>query len=299
MSISRRIARPLLASMFISGGLDAIQSPEGKVKAAEAVTEPLKARFPILPEDTATLIRLNGMVQVGAGSLLAVGKFRRLASWALVASVIPTTYAGHRFWEEVDDDVRAQQRIHFLKNLGLLGGLILAANDTEGAPSLGWKARRRAGQVTTAIGAGRAASGARAHHTTETVAEVSRRAKKRADAAAGKGRRAGRQANKAAVRASHQATIAAHRAGHEANLAAHRAGHQANVVAHRAGHKANRKVSDAAKSGVTFASPYVRHANETAAGAARVALENAGPLVSAGVERAGEIIAKASEHLPN
>jgi uncharacterized membrane protein YphA (DoxX/SURF4 family) len=263
--------------MFISGGLDAIQSPEGKVKAASAVTEPLKARFPLLPEDTATLVRLNGMVQVGAGSLLAVGKFRRLASWALVASVIPTTYAGHRFWEEVDDDARAQQRIHFLKNLGLLGGLILAANDTEGAPSLGWKARRRAGQVTTAIGAGRAASGARAHHTSETVSEVSRKAKKRANAAAGQGRRAGRQAN----------------------VAAHRSSHQANVAAHRAGHRANRAVTDAAKSGVTFATPYVRQANESAAGAARAALENAAPLVSAGVERANELIAKASEHLPS
>ncbi len=64
MTISRRIARPLLASMFISGGVDAIQSPEGKVKSAAAVTEPLKARFAFLPEDPATLIRLNGMVQV-------------------------------------------------------------------------------------------------------------------------------------------------------------------------------------------------------------------------------------------
>jgi uncharacterized membrane protein YphA (DoxX/SURF4 family) len=294
MSISRRIARPLLASMFIAGGVDAFQSPEGKVKAAAAVTDPLKARFPMLPEDTATLVRINGIVQVGAGSLLAIGKFRRLASWVLVASVIPTTYAGHRFWEEVDEDTRAQQRIHFLKNLGLLGGLILAANDTEGAPSLGWKARRRADQFTTVIGSGKASTSARAHHTSETVSDVSRKAKKRANAAAGTGRRAGRKANKAAHQASQQATTAAHRASHQANVAAHRAGHQANVTAHRA----NRAISDSAKSGVTFATPYVRQANESASGAARAALENAAPLVSAGVERAGEIIAKASEHLP-
>jgi putative oxidoreductase len=285
--------------MFIAGGVDAIQSPEGKVKAAAAVTDPLKARFPILPEDTATLVRLNGMVQVGAGSLLALGKFRRLASWALVASVIPTTYAGHRFWEEVDEDARAQQRIHFLKNLGLLGGLILAATDTEGAPSLGWKARRKADQVTTAISAGRTATGARAHHTSATVSEVGKKARKRADVAAGKGRRAGRKANKAAHRAGHQANTVAHRAGHQANEVAVRAGHQANEAAARAGHRANRAVSEAAKSGVTFATPYVRHANESAAGAARAALDSAAPLVSAGVERASELIAKASEHLPN
>ena len=266
MSISRRIARPLLASMFISGGVDAIQSPEGKVKSAAAVTEPLKARFAFLPEDPATLIRLNGMVQVGAGGLLALGKFRRLASWALVASVIPTTYAGHRFWDEVDDDARTQQRVHFLKNLGLLGGLILAATDTEGSPSLGWRARRRAGQVTTAIGAGRAVTGARAHQTSATLSEVGRKAGRRANAAAGKGRRAGRKANK---------------------------------TAQRAGHRANRAVSNAAKSGVTFATPFARHANESAAGAARAAFESAAPYVSAGMERAGEVVAKASEHLPS
>jgi putative oxidoreductase len=264
MSISRRIARPLLASMFISGGVDAIQSPEGKVKAAAAVTEPLKARFPALPDDTATLVRLNGMVQVGAGALLALGKFRRLASWALVASVIPTTYAGHRFWEEVDDDTRAQQRVHFLKNLGLLGGLILAATDTEGAPSLGWRAHRQAERVTTALGVGREATGARAHLTSAAMSEVGRKARRRADAAARKGRTAGQQANRAA---------------------------------HRAGRRANSAVSDAAKSGVTFATPYVHQAHDGAAGAARAALHGAAPYVSAGVERAEEMIAKASDHL--
>jgi hypothetical protein len=32
--------------------------------------------------------------------------------------------------------------MHFLKNLGLLGGLLLAAADTEGRPSIGWRAER-------------------------------------------------------------------------------------------------------------------------------------------------------------
>jgi hypothetical protein len=49
---------------------------------------------------------------------------------------------------------------------------------------------------------------------------------------------------------------------------------------------------------VTFATPYVRHANESAAGAARAAFDSAAPYVSAGLERAGEVISKASEHLP-
>ena len=46
------------------------------------------------------LVRVNGAVQVGAGVFLAIGKFRRPAAFALIGSIIPTTYAGHRFWEE-------------------------------------------------------------------------------------------------------------------------------------------------------------------------------------------------------
>jgi putative oxidoreductase len=153
MTMSRRVARPLLSSMFIMGGWDSLRNPEGKVKRADPVAQAVASRVPGLPQETETLIRINGGVMVGAGALLAIGKFPRLASLALIGTILPTTYAGHRFWEETDEATKAQQRIHFIKNLGLLGGLILAAVDTEGAPSLSWRARRRAeraGQVLNA-----------------------------------------------------------------------------------------------------------------------------------------------------
>lgn len=144
MTIFRRIADPMLASTFIAGGLDAVRHPEGKVKVAEAVTLPLTRSASWLPQDTETLVRLNGAVQVGAGILMALGKFRRVAALALIASIIPTTYAGHRYWEEVDELTRAQQQVHLLKNVGLLGGLILAAGDAGGSHSPGWRPGRKA-----------------------------------------------------------------------------------------------------------------------------------------------------------
>jgi putative oxidoreductase len=137
MSTSGRVARPLLASIFISSGLDAIQHPDAKVKAAERVTGPLSARLPALPDDTADLVRLNGAVQVVGGALLSFGLFRRSAALLLIGSLIPTTIAGHRFWEELDESARRQQLAQFCKNLGLLGGLILVAT---GGPAR--KARR-------------------------------------------------------------------------------------------------------------------------------------------------------------
>lgn len=142
MAITRKIARPMLAAMFVTGGVDAVKRPDAKVSTAEAVTEPLAGPLG-LPDDTAQLVRINGAVQIGAGLMLATGRLPRLAAAALAVSLVPTTLAGHRFWE-ADADARAGQRIHFLKNVSMLGGLILAATDTEGQPSLAWRARKAA-----------------------------------------------------------------------------------------------------------------------------------------------------------
>ncbi len=60
---------------------------------------------------------------------------------------MPTTAAGHRFWEESDKQARANQKIHFFKNVSMLGGLIIAGMDTEGRPGLAWRAKRAASDV--------------------------------------------------------------------------------------------------------------------------------------------------------
>jgi uncharacterized membrane protein YphA (DoxX/SURF4 family) len=120
----RPVARPLMAAMFVFGGLDSARRPATKVARAEPVApriaEPLG-----LPTDTETLVRINGIAQVVAGTTLALGWFPRVSALVLAGSLVPTTIAGHPFWEEDDPKVRAQQTIHFLKNLGLLGGLLL------------------------------------------------------------------------------------------------------------------------------------------------------------------------------
>lgn len=143
MSVIRKLARPLLAASFVSGGIETLKNPGPRVEMAESVAPPIAERLPV-PEETDQLVKLNAGVQVVAGVLLAMGRLRRLAACALAVSLVPTTLAGHRFWEQDDPAQRAQQRIHFLKNVGLLGGLVLAAVDTEGAPSLGWRAKRAA-----------------------------------------------------------------------------------------------------------------------------------------------------------
>jgi uncharacterized membrane protein YphA (DoxX/SURF4 family) len=287
----------MLSSIFIVGGLDALRNPEGKVKRAEAVTQPLTERFPALPQDTETLVRINGAVQVGAGALLATGKFRRLAALVLLGSLVPTTYAGHRYWEEADDAKRAEQKMHLLKNLGLAGGLILAALDTEGAPSLGWRAKRKAHNLGTAVAVGRAATGTRAHGSADKAAKLGRRATRKANKAAHvAGRHSGetasaatRYANEAASVAGRQAGLVASAAGRHANQAAAVAGVHANQAAVVAGRHANHAAAVAGRHANEVAVVAGRHANEVARNAVRLGSEVAAPLVATGVHRAGEI----------
>jgi hypothetical protein len=63
----------------------------------------------------------------------------RTSATVLAATLVPTTYAGHPFWEEKDRATRVQQRNAFLKNLGVLGGLLQAAVDTEGRPGVAYR----------------------------------------------------------------------------------------------------------------------------------------------------------------
>lgn len=48
----------------------------------------------------------------------------RAAAAGLAASLIPTTLLGHPFWEETDPGARESRQIHFVKNIGILGGLL-------------------------------------------------------------------------------------------------------------------------------------------------------------------------------
>ena len=124
MHISSVVARPLLAGIFVYAGLDAVRNPAGKVPKAEKVAPDIVDAVGI-DADTEQLVQFNGAVQVGAGITLALGIFPRLSALLLAGSLVPTTLAGHRFWEEEDDAARAQQTVQFLKNAGMFGGLLL------------------------------------------------------------------------------------------------------------------------------------------------------------------------------
>jgi putative oxidoreductase len=153
MTVSRVIARPLIASTFFVGAVSALKdAPELAKKASglvEVVTPLVKRVAPTapLPEDPVTLVRVNAAIQLVAASALATGRAPRLASATLAASLVPTTLAGHRFWEQADPEQRKNQKIHFFKNVSMVGSLVLASFDTDGKPNVRWRARHAAQDV--------------------------------------------------------------------------------------------------------------------------------------------------------
>jgi uncharacterized membrane protein YphA (DoxX/SURF4 family) len=155
----RRIARPMLSAAFIGRGIDALRSPEAAADAARPMLEGLsKLPDPVgtnVPASAETVARINAAVQIGGGLLLAMGKLPRVASAALALTVVPGSLGGHGFFSEGDSEGdpqrKAAQRRAFLTDVSLIGGLIIAAVDTEGKPSLGWRGRRAARKVSQAV----------------------------------------------------------------------------------------------------------------------------------------------------
>jgi uncharacterized membrane protein YphA (DoxX/SURF4 family) len=118
------IARLLTAGIFITGGWSTLKEPGHRAKAPARIG---------LPESE-LLVRANGLGMVIAGSTMAAGIKPRLSALALAGMLVPTTIAGHRFWEEEDERARSMQRTQFFKNAATLGALLQIASFRSDRP---------------------------------------------------------------------------------------------------------------------------------------------------------------------
>ena len=144
MSLSRRLARPMLASIFLSSAIPMLKDQSylhGPIRDA-GLSEP------------ELLAKAHVYGNLVGGAALALGRFPRLAALGLAANLVPTTYVGHAFWNAPADQ-KVMQQINFFKNVSLLGGLLIAASDTGGRESLphavgrvSKRAKRKAAKAT-------------------------------------------------------------------------------------------------------------------------------------------------------
>ncbi|MFC9894123.1 DoxX family membrane protein [Nocardia sp. NPDC127579] len=231
----RRLARPLLATTFIVDGVDTLIHPAPRAKTAAALVQRGERTLPDryaakLPADPGVFVRVNAFAQVSAGALLALGKAPRLASLVLAATVVPATVTEQNFWDEPDPDRKAAKRAAFLKDVSLLGGLMIAAADTAGKPSLGWRGRKAASAAAAALPFTGGADPQTAEVLRERAHDAALRAQRFGAIAAAKG---GEFAETAQHRGAEFAEIAQHRGAELAELARQRGPELAERAQHR------------------------------------------------------------------
>lgn len=117
MSLLVRIAQVALATPFVVLGYQTVADPGPRAEAAKTLGF----------SDPQGLVQATGAAMVLGGAGLALNLLPRAAATGLAASLVPTTLAGHSFWNTTDADLRAAKQVQFLKNLGLCGGLIAVA----------------------------------------------------------------------------------------------------------------------------------------------------------------------------
>lgn len=138
----------MLASYFVYNGTKQALNPAPMVADAEPLADkfvPLaKSIAPeqvagFIPNNTKSLVRLDGAIMAAGGLGLASGIGRRAGAGLIAAGMLPHVLAvnpnGGRNGLEKDAN-----RAHFVRNLALLGGALIASQDTQGKPSLGWRA---------------------------------------------------------------------------------------------------------------------------------------------------------------
>src|SRR3954452_11059671 len=115
MSPTRRLARTMLAGVFVSGGVNALRQPGSRAELVRqsGFAEKLPPSVPDSLRTPENLVRANAAIDILGGLALLRGRTPRLASFGLMASLIPTTAIGHPFWAEKDKAARSQQQMSF------------------------------------------------------------------------------------------------------------------------------------------------------------------------------------------
>lgn len=147
MSVVRFIARPLLATGIIASGAERLRNASGTATQLRPALERARGLAPSaapLLSNELLVARIMGATQIGAGVLLGLGKFSRLAALALTVTSGLNAVVEYREADASTPEAKKARRSQLLKNLSLIGAVLLAAVDTNGKPGLAWRAEHLA-----------------------------------------------------------------------------------------------------------------------------------------------------------
>jgi len=107
------VGRVLLVLMFIIAGYEKITDFDGTIGYMQAYNMPM----------TQVLAVIAIIIELGGGIMIAVGWKARWAAAALFIFVLVILFVFHAFWAVPADQFQLQ-KIMFMKNLAMMGGLL-------------------------------------------------------------------------------------------------------------------------------------------------------------------------------
>jgi putative oxidoreductase len=119
------IGRALLATIFVISGYNKLM---GFTETAATIAA---KGLPVAPVFTFLTIA----IELGGGVLLLVGWKARWTALAMALFLVPATLLFHRYWS-FEGSARATQKINFLKNLAIMGGLLMVSAQGPGRASI-------------------------------------------------------------------------------------------------------------------------------------------------------------------
>jgi len=107
------VGRTLLALIFLKSGI-------GKIGGFAGTAGWMASKGLPMAE---VLLAVTIVIEIGAALMLILGYKARLGAAALLLWMIPVTFLFHNYWAMPADQQMIQQ-IMFMKNLGLMGGML-------------------------------------------------------------------------------------------------------------------------------------------------------------------------------
>ncbi|WP_158562868.1 DoxX family membrane protein [Marinitenerispora sediminis] len=140
----------MLAAPFVLEGLEALRNPASRADGLAPTVRRLAKRNAWLPDDPELAARALGAASVAGGALLATGRAPRAACLVLAAQAVPTLVARVRDARDGDPEARGALRRTAVRDLSLLGALVLAATEPRRRPSAPRRRAEAAARLTAA-----------------------------------------------------------------------------------------------------------------------------------------------------
>ena len=125
--VLRHLARPLLASWFVYSGVQATLAPQARALQLAPDLDPVLADMGLSDVRTEDVVKVHAAATAAAGVSLALSRSPRTSALLLAALHGGTLGLDRPFWKETDPVLRREGLESLVKNVALLGGVLIAA----------------------------------------------------------------------------------------------------------------------------------------------------------------------------